>query len=523
MKKRIVSCLVLIGFVAFLLLLAVQKEAPPGNEEDASKYSGSQIVREYEESNPFLRKNRVKNFFDWFLFREPSSQVYADTVTIPNDGNALDNPYGDTKLPSSYDGLDYYDCYIPYKLTLSDIGGYANRFISGNPAYNATMDSRTMSLYAGQKINKEYDDLSRRPVSNTGTWRGMSVTKDDINMNVYTDNSGNEYYGCALPRFCYNFGGLLTDGGASFPGWSSENRGQLFDVILTDGTCIHFVVRDAKSEYHCNNPSSERAPSGDEAVYGFSDLQYEQYKHLFQAQAGETLEVFCSAVTDFVSKYNLSASGNKAAIIRMYNGRVTNGNAPAPRTEAAGSEVSYSLGDSVRITTPDGNTSMGDSSLSVAGSTLVEEWELLGMPTYQELAKDQMGIKLPTIDDLSPSDAAAVITLKEYMNLMSQANILDSWRVALTAVGIVVVLYGLALLMGILIDKTNNFIDVSVTNILTFGRRRLMLESTKDGIPDGYVSLGGLIFSAGVVITVGFLVLSSTLSTFIGSFIYKYL
>ena len=89
--------------------------------------------------------------------------------------------------------------------------------------------------------------------------------------------------------------------------------------------------------------------------------------------------------------------------------------------------------------------------------------------------------------------------------------------------GIVVVLYGLALLMGILIDKTNNFIDVSVTNILTFGRRRLMLESTKDGIPDGYVSLGGLIFSAGVVITVGFLVLSSTLSTFIGSFIYKYL
>ena len=72
-----------------------------------------------------------------------SNSVQAATVSIDNDGNAMDTPYGDSGLANSYSGLDYYDCYLPYNLKISDIGGYANGVTAyAKSDYNHSMTDR---------------------------------------------------------------------------------------------------------------------------------------------------------------------------------------------------------------------------------------------------------------------------------------------------------------------------------------------------------------------------------------------
>ena len=48
----------------------------------------------------------------------------AGEVLYDNSGHIRTNPYGDSGLPPFLDECDYYDCYIPYKKTLEQIGGY---------------------------------------------------------------------------------------------------------------------------------------------------------------------------------------------------------------------------------------------------------------------------------------------------------------------------------------------------------------------------------------------------------------
>ena len=66
-------------------------------------------------------------------------------------------------------------------------------------------------------------------------------------MQVLVDKNGNKYYMMAIQEFFYCFPGIKED--ASFPKWGSQN-GQLVDVILTDGTVIHFVIVDANDSAH---------------------------------------------------------------------------------------------------------------------------------------------------------------------------------------------------------------------------------------------------------------------------------
>ena len=76
-------------------------------------------------------------------------------AVIDNDGSARDNPYGDSKLPSSLADGAYYDCYIPYGLTIEDVGGYATKVTDSVSSSYKPLPDRLKSIKVGSRMNWE--------------------------------------------------------------------------------------------------------------------------------------------------------------------------------------------------------------------------------------------------------------------------------------------------------------------------------------------------------------------------------
>ena len=448
-----------------------------------------------------------------------TTSVYADVVTIPNDGTATDVPYGDSHLASSYSDADYYDCYIPYTLEVKDVGGWACGYYNAMSAYSYSMSDYPRRLE--YKIG--CSTMTREGNKSTGsTYHGTTVSEDSLGMDVFTDANGNQYYACALPFFMYNFGGLSMASGVNFPEWGSSSNGQAFDMILTDGTCIHFIVCDHKAIAHTNWGNNGTSPSNSDVQYYYDPIIYTQYANIFQAANGETFELWGAqgCVSNFMSYYGISGTGNKVAIVRMYD--IDLDFETPTRPAEVGTSVSYTLADTISISSVEGGHATGTNSLYTTGSSLVKEWALVGMPTRHDLSDYQSIISLPTRDNMGINEQNAVVQLGENIDLVRQANVFDTMRIAVTAVGLVVVLYGIFLLLGLLFDKANSFIEISMISLLTFGRLNYdpWDDNQSSEVPKGYASAKKIVIISVVVIVVGMSLLSSSLTRIIGEMVY---
>ena len=446
----------------------------------------------------------------------PSRRVFADVITIPNDGSATDVPYGDYGLKNSYGDVNYYDCYIPYSLSIKDVGGWARSYYNCyKTAYRYSMSDYPRRLE--YKIGSS--TMTREGDKSTGSrYHGTTVSEDELGMDVFTDSNGNQYYASALPFFFYNFGGLSMESGADFPDWGLSSNGQAFDMILTDGTCIHFIVADHKSISHTNWGDDGVSPENGDVQYTFDPIIYPQYANIFQAANGETFEIWgnVGCVANFMSAYGISATGNRVAVIRMYDIDLDS-DAPV-RDPSVGTSVSYKMADSVSVTTVDGSLITGSSSLSVTGSTLVEEWALVGMPNRSDLSDMQSIISLPTRENLGVEESSVVAQLGSNIEIIRQADMFDTLRVALTFSGLVFILYGIFILLAIIFDKVNTFIDISMVSLLTFGK--LHFDPWEDSDTKGNTGVGRVVVMASVVIVFGMLLVSGGLTRVIGQVVY---
>lgn len=446
----------------------------------------------------------------------PTLTVKADTIMIPNEGVALQNPYGDSKLPSSYDGADYYDCYIPYSLTCREVGGYATGWSNASSnTYKVTMEDNPRAK--DYKIASSFVNYYKK--CSSSSYHGCKISEEsDTNMQIATDKSGNQYYISCLPGFCYNFAGLALEGGASFPAFSSDSNGQLYDVILTDGTVLHFICGDHKSNCHTNGGGLTGEKSKD-VTYTFSNLNYAQYRNIFQAAAGETLEVWGTVggcTKKFQNKYGISGTNNRIAIIRMYNLDTDKDTIPV---RSSGTGVSSKLADHAQIVANDGAYAAGDSSLSVAGSSLVKEWELVGMPTVFDLTGYQSLLDLPNRDNLGITDTHTVAQIGADIALRREAADFDTLRVIIAMIGFATLLYGFCLIVAVLLDRINSFIDISFVSLLTFGM--VHYDPFEEGSDvKGYASTKKVVISAVLAMLVGMLLLSSTFTMGIGRLLY---
>lgn len=261
----------------------------------------------------------------------------SDYICADNSGYARESVYGIGVIPPSYD-VEYYDCYVPYNMSMNEIGGYANCAVETSiRQYNSGMlESTTKGKITGWSIRE--NDFSLK-----NSVRGSAVRSHEgtTGMVTYTSARGDIYYVCALPNFCYRSEQALSK---EFPYWDISNRGQLVDIILTDGTVIHFVVGDVADTRHTNGGDEDSELF--EVRYSFTELNYSQYRHLYHAQSGHSIELWgidgCSQAFDVRFGIGNGLSDNRIAYIRMYNAYLSSN---PKRVNGVPQSVSYVVQD----------------------------------------------------------------------------------------------------------------------------------------------------------------------------------
>ena len=443
----------------------------------------------------------------------------VQAITMDNDGKAKDVPYGDSKLPKSYLDLDYYDCYLPYSVTIGEIGGQSNSIVKcTNSKYNWSMESAhpaylnekftARCMYEGNGITS---NLLKNLVNRLGH-ETMTMDTDCPNLNVVTDKNGNKYYITAVQDFFWNFGGLI-EGKDSFP--TTCTVGQIFDVILTDGTVIHFVVGDSNATAHTNGgPPSEQ----DGVTYGYAPMKLNQYKNLFSTCNGNCLELWGSSgcTTEFKKKYNLydeheKEGGNQIAYYRMYNAKLSD----SPKRDlSVGTAVSYKLD----VT---GISAQADSTTGTS-SAIVSEWELAGMPEKSKIAENQKDLRLPSKSDLSIGEGYSVSIIKDNIAIDNEATAFDKARVFIVFIGLILISYAMLLFVAMVFDRVNVFFDFSLVKILTFGKLEYCPYEKDLGNTVGRTNTSKLIISIIIIGIVGMFLVSGGILSIMSNIIYKF-
>lgn len=431
--------------------------------------------------------------------------ITANAVTFDNDGKAKDNPYGDAKFKKSIEA-DYYDCYVPYNLTPADIGGWCTgtTAIGGHASYN------TEPMKEEAK-NRKISAFSNYQSNYVGNRHGSTKhSYDDIGMSVYTDANGNEYYATAIQNFFYS----NSSAGEGYPGWSSANRGQLFDVVLTDGTVIHFMVGDANATQHTNAGGDDSSATFDIA-YSYSEAILPQYNHLYQVAHNNCLELWGQqgCQSKFSEKFNIGNGDdqNRIAYYRMYNTFIKDN---PKRAEGFGKGTTDSLGD---VTIGDSQNDNVDST----GNEIISEWDLVGMEGLKTRIDDNAlkDYTLPDRSNLSIGEAYSVESVKEDIAINKTALSYDNARVGVVFVGLLLILYSVFMFLGLVFDKVNTFIDISMVGILTFGVLKFSDDDFTKG-EEGYVSTNRVIVISIVVMVVGLLLVSGGVLPFLMELVY---
>lgn len=505
------------------------------------------------------------------------STTYANNkqIALLNNGLAMDEPYGESGIPKSYLGNnyvaspDYYDVYYPYKLKADDIGGYqhseqpsgdgneklhaANKnelqqyigttvewgkpYTESNDDNGDGVKSYYKSLISGRGADTPDTDLERKSAS---VVRHGGIVKYEIEegyktLQVMTDGAGNKYYAIAIQGFFYNYS-ALDSLGKKFPGfWDSStgNRGQLVDIILTDGTCIHCYVADANGNAHTNGGSTDKVDTKYKA-----ELKLPVYKNMFQASNLNSIELYVhpglyldtkgsstgtSPAQEFKDKYNLGSEEgqNQIAYYRMYNIKLnTESTDPQAeeteyylykRPDSVGTAVSYNIGNF--------SESANLSSL-INKSSLVSEWEAMGIDEKKLLIQNQNPIYLKTRNDLSISEQSALVSIGNNIELQKEASNIDNARILIVFLGLVLIMYSILLGVGVIFDRINTFIDFHMVETLTFGK--LKYDPYDEVISgSGVAGTKKIVISACVLLILGLLILSGGVISTICKFVIK--
>lgn len=454
----------------------------------------------------------------------------VSAVTIDNDGKARDNPYGDSKLPSCYKNSKYWDCYLPYKMTCEEIGGYAlSATATGNMVTtgggSAMPESIRKSPVATTIMEETYHDYAVRrswllvKLSNP---KGFNVTyEEDTGMNIVTDEKGQKYYLTAVQGFFFRHPGKGKDG---FPDGSNVlYNGEVFDVILTDGTCIHFVMYDYNSDNHTNGTPTD-ADSAFDYSYSNSKLKYKQYNNLFSTQNGNTLEVWgrtnylastsggIQCVTGFKKKYNFGSKEgqNRIAYYRMYNKFLKDS---PERESGVGKDVSFSYGK-VNIS----SSESGDKKSEKNGSNMIpKEWDILGMPDKPKFSEKSASIELTDGSDLDNSERYIVGTVNTNLSTIKESKIVDLFRVGVVFIGMCLNLYSILMLVCLIFDRVNSFLDISLVSMISFGKIKVYDVENTGERADGYTPTGKVVLYCIVMFIIGMFLISG------GTVLYKLL
>lgn len=413
--------------------------------------------------NTLKKKNKIIRIVGLILLGMMFFTLVVEAVDLPNDGEFKKNPYGDTKLPSTFKSLEYYDCLIPYQRTFEEVGGIAYKTISTNyEAYRQPMSEAVKKSKIGSQVMLESD------LSVEGAKKKLH---DKDGVTIFEDAKGNKYYGGALPKFFWSVEPHYYD-------FSIINRGQLFDAILTDGTVLHYCVIDAHADQDSNCDDSEGGSK--DVHWAKTPIKKRQYYKLFHARGGHIIEISArnnASLNAFISRFNFGNDGNKVAAIRMYNAKI--GDSP----DRVGGKEPYSKISGMRLV-PGGADDINSN--SNGRSLIPKEDDLTGMPPKYEISESANKITLPDQDSLSIGEKYSVAMIRDDVLLSRRAMYKDAMRTGMVGVGLFLMVYAVLFMFALLFDRSQDFLESPMVQVITLGRFKYTDE--QDGAR-GYLSM----------------------------------
>lgn len=160
---------------------------------------------------------------------------------------------------------------------------------------------------------------------------------------------------------------------------------------------------------------------------------------------------------------------------------------------------------------------------------LIDEWDLEGMPAINSIADLQEDTELKGRDDLSLTEQRRVAEVKAGIDA-NGFSFPDWFNHAIFFIGILVMVYSILLLMAILFDYSNNFIEFSLVEAITLKRCRIVdKDYYQDNKPTGYdkgkdvtnLTFGMLLFRCVFLMVIGIGIMSGIAQEIIVYFINK--
>lgn len=411
-----------------------------------------------------------------------------NTYEIKNDGKAKEGKdlYGDSKLPASFNNVKYYDVAIPYQLTAEDIGGYCTKTAPCNTMYAMSKAVRKQKQGTGVMYEFSYskaesgistfkDNISKYVKKHwTSNLKSDKSDKSSAGLEVVQDKNGTEYLLTAVQPFFFSG---TSNGKDGFPNESGGTTGQLIDAVLTDGTVIHLICCDINAVEHTNGGRNDKLTCDWGCAKhhpAMASLKLKQYRNLFSACNGNQFEfIFGGSSYQSASKaINKLGLGNKRKIAyyRVYNKKIKD--APKPASE----EVKKCM------------TKMGETKIVSEDATPKEKAEAKAVVTgtkyletdfVQDKGMNDMVIDFADKSSLSDSD---LYNLKAWQSDIekdeSEGILITGGRYAVLIFGILFEVWMLFIYLAYWFDRINNFVDIDLLKIVTFGR--LVISPTEE-------------------------------------------
>lgn len=158
-----------------------------------------------------------------------------------------------------------------------------------------------------------------------------------------------------------------------------------------------------------------------------------------------------------------------------------------------------------------------------AYQSVIEEWNLKGMPSKSDIAVDMADVVLPDQSELSFSDRLVIGNIKENIDAskMSTYRII---KIIFVVIGLILIVYTILLMIGYVFDKSNSFLEVSIVSFLTLGRVKILNDN--DAIAEeedkkGYIKPNAFFVRLVILFIAGCLLISSIIPALVMKIVYS--
>lgn len=414
--------------------------------------------------------------------KSSDSDSSGTTYTIKNDGKEIKKAdlYKDSGLPSSFKGAKYYDVAMPYNLSAYDIGGWCIKaHEDGVPESEYVYDKKKLkSIKMSGNSAIEYSTLDYAKRASVMQGKTGEVLKKNLKVDkktglITTKINGVTFFFNVLQKFeCNN---------NTAKKWNAWNKnGYLCDAILTDGTVIHFIKCDSNAECHTNGGIDGKGDGGKmhddfgsnsrHKRWAWGEVKLKQYHNIFGVSGCNTWEIWGDN-QKFMKHFNIGSgkNQNRLAYYRIYDIDCTETKKIKPASDDV-KKLSYKLGD---VTLADGNVNDKDDKNTVS----LKQTGFYSETHYVELNNlNEKKITFLDPNKLGKDQTRGINDWKENVDLEEDSKIYSFARVLVMLCSIVFLVWILLIYLSYWFDRVNNFLDIALLPIVTFGHLRVSPE-----------------------------------------------